>query len=462
MPPKAVDSLISGAKIVTMDSRRRILMDGLLAIKGDRIIAVGPRAELEGQYEAGTFIDGSRFVITPGFVNGHVHITGDPLTRGFMPDDLDCGFAEKLTKWVIPRYVSQTPEDEKLAARLAALEMLKSGTTCFLEAGTIRHLGAVVDALNETGIRGRVGQWVEGRAFDAADDEARLSAEAIARLRAEIADYPADDGARIAAWPILIGHATNSDAVWQAAKALADEHGLVVAAHMSPYETDADWYQDKYGCRPIEHLAKLGVLGHNLLLTHATHISDNELGLLTESGTNIAFCPFASLLEAFGVAAAGRYAEMAKNGINITLGSDGFDTDMLHLARLASVFHKDREEDITLFPAHEALAMITLNGAAALGLAGEIGSLEAGMKADFVCHDIDRPEWCPLLNVLNQLVWSADGRGVHSLWVDGVRLIDNYRATMIDEAALYAEARAAGARIVARTALPAISPWPIE
>jgi cytosine/adenosine deaminase-related metal-dependent hydrolase len=113
-----------------------------------------------------------------------------------------------------------------------------------------------------------------------------------------------------------------------------------------------------------------------------------------------------------------------------------------------------------MFPSDQVFAMATLAGARAIGLEREIGSLEPGKKADFVLHDTHRPEWRPLLNVANQLVWAADGRGVHSVWVDGVRVVENYHSTRIDEEKLYADAQIAGETIVRRSGLPDKSRWP--
>ena len=132
-----VDTLISGAKIVSMDSERRVFMDGALAISGQEIIAVGPSADIGERFESDDRIDGSRFVVTPGLINGHVHITGDPLTRAWLPDNIDADFAEELTRWVLPRFYEHSPDDEEISAELSALKMLRTGTTCFLEAGTV-------------------------------------------------------------------------------------------------------------------------------------------------------------------------------------------------------------------------------------------------------------------------------------------------------------------------------------
>ncbi len=456
------DTLISGATIITMDAKRRIIKDAALAISADKIIFVGKSIDAEHAIDAKEIIDGSRFVITPGFIDGHVHITGDPLTRGYVPDEIDVGFEEKLNKWVIPRYHAHTPEDERLSAQLDALEMLRSGTTCFLEAGTVRHLDAVVDGLKESGIRGRVGTWVEGRAYDPSDNQSTLIDEAIELLENEVKQYPASSENKIAAWPLLVGHITNPDEVWLAAKALADSRGLGVSAHMSPYSTDAEWFLAHTGRRPLEHLAELGVLGNNVSLTHVVHIDESELACLKQSNTNVIHCSIAAMRDASGITAVGLFPEMAKAGINILLGTDGYTSDLMQTMKMTAAIFKDARQDFRLFPAHDALTMATLNAAKALQLENEIGSLEIGKKADFVLHDTHRPEWQPIQNVLNQLVCSADGRGVHSVWVDGVRLIDNYHSTVFDEEDLYRQAQIAGEAIIKRSGVPFVCPWPVE
>lgn len=458
----SVDTLICGAKIVTMDAQSRILSNGAVAVSGREIIAVGPSREVCNEFESANDIDGSRFVITPGMVNGHIHVTGDPLTRAWLPDNIDADFEEELRRWVLPRFFAHEPEDEEISSQLSALKMLRTGTTCFLEAGTVRHLSHVVEGARRTGIRGRVGCWVEGRDHSGAANSAKLIDEAIEKLQREVVEYPAGDGQRIAAWPILVGHSTNPDEVWAAAKRLADENGLGVSAHMSPYESDPAWFLERFGRRPIEHLADIGALGPNVCLTHLVHLDQSEVALIAATGTNAVVCPLAALKGVFGFSAIGRFPEMAAAGVNILLGSDGFDQDMMRQAHIVSGVFKDARRDAGVFPAEEMLSMLTRNGADALGLGEEIGSLEVGKKADFVCHDTDRPEWQPVIGVLNQLAWLADGRSVHSVWVDGTRVVDNYRSTLIDEEALYARAAESAKSVIERAGIEFQSPWPIH
>ncbi|MBI1262566.1 MAG: amidohydrolase family protein [Rhizobiales bacterium] len=445
-----------------MDETRRIITDGAVAVTSDRISFVGKSADLPKGTTAKQVIDGRRFVLTPGFVNGHIHVTGEPLTRGYIPDDT--GFEENVWRWLIPLYQTQTPEDEYLSARLAALEMLRSGATCFLEAGTILDMQATAEGLNTLGIRGRIGAWIEDRAFDPAEDQKKKTDLAIRKLQDEMAVNYGNDPL-IRAWPLLVGHSTATDEVWLAAKALADSNGGAISAHMSPAQVDVDWFMENTGKRPIEYLAELGVLGNNVSLTHAVHLDMNEVKLLAETGANICHCPLSALKGGYGATAVGLFPEMAEAGVNITLGTDGNNngnaSEMMRTIYLVAGLFKDARGRPDVFSAYQALEMATLGGARAMGLQQEIGSIELGKKADFVLHDTDRPEWRPLHNVANQLVWSADGRGVHSVWVNGVRVIDNYHSTMIDEEKLYADAQVAGEAIVKRSGLPAVSAWPI-
>jgi 5-methylthioadenosine/S-adenosylhomocysteine deaminase len=460
--PRTVDTIIRDTMIVTLDPGRRIITHGSIAIDGDRIVAVGKAAEVDADFIGREVVDGRRFVTAPGFVNGHIHVTGEPLTRGFVPDDT--GWYDNVFNWLIPLYQAQTEEEERLAAQLAAVEMLRNGVTSFIEAGTIRHLDAAVDGLRQIGIRGRVGQWAQDRAFSPDDDQAAMTRATIDLMQREMERFPGTGDALISAWPSMVGHMTGTDDLWREAAALAKAHGAGVSAHMSPVEADPDWYLANTGRRPIQHLAELGVLGPDLCLTHAVHLDDSEVELLAQSGTHVSHCPMSALKGAYGATGHGKFPEMAARGVNIMLGTDGANNgnsgDLMRAMYLVAGLFKDARRDTKLFPAHEALTMATLNGARGMGLADRIGSLEVGKKADLVLHDIERPEWRPLMNVVNQMVWSADGRGVHTVFVDGVRVVSDYRCTLVDEGALFAQAEIAGRAVCERAGLSSVGPWP--
>lgn len=461
-PPQAVDWLIRDTTIVSMNPDRQILKNASLAVTGDRISHIGPAAEVEAQVTAREVVDGRRFVLTPGYVNGHIHITGEPISKGYVPDD--SGWAENVLEWLIPLYMAQTPEDEKLSAQLAAMEMLRTGTTTFLEAGSILNLAEVRETLLETGIRGRIGQWCQDRLFEPDADQAGETEKQIRKLDEALDAFPERDG-RILVWPLLVGHNMMTTEMWQHSVARAKAIGGKVCGHMSPVELDVEWYLANTGLRPFEYLADIGVLGPELCLTHVVHLDDNEVKLAAESGVNLTHCPMSALKGAYGAGPSGRFPELVAAGANVMLGTDGNNNgnsmDMMRSMYLAAGLFKDARRDPKAIPAHEALTMGTLNGAKALGLESEIGSIEVGKKADFVLHDTDRPEWRPLLNVVNQLIWSADGRSVHSVWVDGQRLVENYRCLTIDEERVFAQIDEAGKALVARSKLPDKQVWPI-
>ena len=153
-----VDLIIRGWYLVTMNAARDVIRDGAVAVRDGTIVAVGKSVDLEREYASARTLGGERFVVTPGMVNTHIHITGEPLTRGYVPDDTP--FEENVFEWLCPLYAEHDAAEERLSAQLAAVEMLRSGTTTFLEAGTIRFLDDVVEGLVEVGIRGSCRRWV--------------------------------------------------------------------------------------------------------------------------------------------------------------------------------------------------------------------------------------------------------------------------------------------------------------
>lgn len=449
--------VVRGATIITMDDARRVLMDGALAVREDRIAWVGPDRDLPAEFAQWDSLDGSSRVLTPGLINGHVHITGDPLTRHYTPDNSNA--PDIMEKWVLPRYYGHTPEDENISAQFGALELLKCGTTTFVEAGTLRHLDAVVDGLSQTGIRGRVSGWIEGRSHQGKAQDALDTDTAIRQMEDQAVRYPSGDDRLISAWPILVGHSTNTDAVWQAAKTIADRDKIRFAAHMSPYDSDPQWFLENTGHRPVEHLADLGVLGENLILTHMTHLDDSEIAIYAKSGAHIAFCPFAALKGAFGVAAHGRYVDLLRLGVNFLLATDGYDCDLLGATRLATSLFKDSAQDAAFGSALHGLEMVTCGAARALGLDDQIGSLEVEKKADFLAFDKRHFQWLPLLSPLDQLHWSASSASLLDVWVEGQQVISDRASTMVDEDWLAHEVQTRGEAIIARADLPFARNW---
>jgi cytosine/adenosine deaminase-related metal-dependent hydrolase len=459
--PEHIDLLIVGTQVVTMNDARDIIRDGGVAVRGSTIVDVGKASDLRRRYFPKRTLGSDRFVITPGLINTHIHITGEPLTRGYVPDDTP--FVENVFEWLCPLYSVFDAAEERTSGQLAAVEMMRSGTTTFLEAGTIRFLDEVIDGLIEVGIRGRVGRWV----WDLPPEPSvyRQSTDAaIAHLEHQLHAHRSHADGRIAAWSTLVGHTTCSDPLWRAAKALADEHHVGLSFHMSPAQLDPDGFIAEFGQRPMLHLAEIGVLDTNVAMTHAVRIDDAELHAIAASGANVVHCPTTALKVAYGVTQVGKFPEMVQCGVNVSIGTDGNNasnySDLMRATYLVAGLFKDARVDAQMFPAEKAFEMATLGGARTMLMENQIGALVTGMKADIVLHDTDRPEWRPLLNVMNQLVWSADGRGVHTVVVDGAVVVEDGHCTTIDEAKLWADSQRMGESITARSGLPDKAKYP--
>ena len=457
-----IDTLIKGWYVVTMNATRDIIRNGAVAIQGNKILEVGKASELEKKYKAKEVVGGDRFVVAPGQINSHIHITGEPLTRGYVPDDTP--FEENVFMWLCPLYAAFEAHEEKMSGQLAAIEMLKSGTTSFLEAGTIRFMDDVVEGLVDIGIRGRIGRWIWDLPPEP-DVYKQDTDEAIRNLEESITKYRSLAGGRIQSWSTVVGHTTCSDPLWRAARELATENGVGLSFHMSPAKLDPEGFLAEFGHRPMVHLAELGILGSDVSITHAVQVDNQELAVMAEAGVTVAHCPTTALKVSYGVTQVGKMPEMVTAGINVAIGTDGNNasnySDLMRATYLVAGLFKDARTDPQMFPAEKAFEMATLGGAKAICAEDELGSLEAGKKADVVLHDTDRPEWRPLLNVMNQLVWAADGRGVHTVFVDGKKVVEDGRMTTIDEERFWAQCQAAGEAITSRSGLPDKSKYPV-
>ena len=342
--------------------------------------------------------------------------------------------------------------------------MLKSGTTTFLEAGTIRFLDDVFEALEEVGIRGRLGRWIWDLPPEP-DVYKQNTDESINLLQYQLEKYKDVAQGRLGAWSTLVGHTTCSDPLWKAARELATEHDTGMSFHMSPAKLDPDFFVSEFGHRPMIHLDELGILNDDVVMTHCVQVDDKEISVMADSGVHVSHCPTTALKVSYGVTQVGKIPEMKMAGINVAIGTDGNNasnySDLMRATYLVAGLFKDSRQDPQMFPAEIAYEMATLGGAKAMQLENEIGSIEIGKKADLVLHDTDRPEWRPLLNVMNQLVWSADGRGVHTVLVDGVKVVEEGRVTAFDEDKFYADCQNAGEAVVQRSGLPDKSKYPV-
>jgi cytosine/adenosine deaminase-related metal-dependent hydrolase len=446
--------------VLTLDPQRRIIRDGTILIEGGAITAVGKAAELADR-PAERVIDGRRFLATPGFFNGHQHVSYAHAVRGVYPDDLP----DRLV-YVFRLQSAMTEEEEYWTTLLGLVELLRNGTTCFLDPGSTRFVDACLQAYQDAGIRVVMGEGVTDR--EAPVKVPRYeTGEAVARGAAFIERYDGRLNGRLRAWAMPFSLETCSSDLLQRLKRLADDRGVGLTMHHHAGEEVQQHYLAEHGLRPTEYLESLGVLGPNVLLAHCLGIHDSEVAALARTGAAAVMCPVTAAKEWRGIHQVGRLPDLLAAGVPVALGTDSANSsnhlDLLRTMNMAALQYKDARQDPSMIPAETALELGTVTAARAFSLADRLGSLEPGKRADLLLFDTHRPEWQALHNPVNNLIYNADGRSVHTVLVDGRIVVENYQQTFVDESSLYARVQSIGESLLARTGIDfPRSRWPIE
>jgi 5-methylthioadenosine/S-adenosylhomocysteine deaminase len=452
------DLLVRGDWVLTMDPARRMLHDGAVAVRDGRIVDVGDAAELVSRWNAAEVLGGRDRIVLPGLVNAHQHLTGDRLVRSAIPDDLAPG--EAIFTWAVPVHAAHTADDDELSATCSLVEAVGNGITFTVEAGTVAHPGRVLAAYDRVGVGGTLGSWgwdVEGQPWAGPVDEV------LDRQRESIALTVGHE--RVHGWVTLVGHDLMSDELVAAASDLAAVHDTGLTFHLSPTDSDPTSYMARTGDRPIVHLDRLGALGPHVLVAHAVHVDDDELGVLLDRRVGVAYCPWAYLRLGQGVTVAGRHADLWERGGRVALGCDAENAadaiDVLRVAALAAGLAKDVRVDPTRSGAHAALELATIAGAEAIGMDHEIGSIEVGKRADLVLVDTDRPELTPPSpDPVLPLVWATDGRAVAEVVASGRVVVRDGRCTTVDHDDLRAASLDARDRLLRSASLSPRPRWP--
>lgn len=438
--------LVRGGDVITMDAVGTVVGDGAVAVRGETIVAVGRFDELRRLHPEATVIGDASSLVTPGYVNGHQHLTGDRLVHSCIPDAIDS--QEAIFGWAVPVHAGHDGDDDELSTVLGAVEAVTNGITCSIEAGTVAHPDRVVAGMRAVGLRGTIGQWgwdTEGVPFGAPADE-------VLARHAELIDrYPA--GGPVEAWVTLVGHDLMSDELAAGASELARSRGTGLTFHMSPHRGDPTSYLERTGRRPLAHLDELGVLGRHVLVAHGVHLDADEVDRVLRTDTAVASCPWAYLRLAQGMTA-GCHGELARRGGRIALGCDaenaGDAVDILRAATLFVGLARDLAMDAFSLTAFDALALATSRGAEAIGKADTIGSLEVGKQADIVVHDTSGPQFLPRgTDPIRELIWASDGRSVSDVLIAGREVVRGGRCVTVDVDALRDEARSRRDRLLA-------------
>jgi 5-methylthioadenosine/S-adenosylhomocysteine deaminase len=455
------DLLVTNAFVITMDGDRTLYPEGAIAITDGRITDVGPANRVQTAYGAETTIDAGGAPVHPGFVECHVHLLHT--ARGAFPDSLP--YDEALTlyaKW----WDSQTDEEDYRGSLLATLEMARHGVTCFAEAGTCLNPDVAASATETVGIRATLCDpfiWDQGHVLPL--ERAPASFE---RSHAALGGQlwrNRDPDALVRAHVAAYGMDTTSMELVAAAKACADEGGTVFCQHQSFEEPDVEAQRRQLGMPPILYLAEHGILDARCTFAHMNVLDADEVKAVLDSGMSIVWNVSSSMVWGVGGTRNGRHAELHRQGVTIGLGADAcnsscrFDPGLQAL--LAVLTAREKQLDRKALGVEDALEMLTINGAHALGLDAEIGSLERGKRADLVIRSTDASEMSPGLDPLQSIVFSASSKAVGTVIVNGATVVDGGHATNVDEVQVFAHARESARDIMRRIGMSDIPQvWP--
>ncbi|WP_294555351.1 5'-deoxyadenosine deaminase [uncultured Mailhella sp.] len=442
-------TLFLGGMAVTMDKERRVLCADIL-VDGDCIASVRPHAEQLLPPEDAEVVDVRGKVVIPGLVQAHMHVT-QALFRGLC-DDL--ALMEWLRERTWPLEAAHTAESNAASARLAAMELIRSGTTSLIDMGTTQHEDAIFEVMAETGLRGLFGKCMmdEGEGLPAVmkeDTDACLKETERLIRRWHMAEH---GRLRYAVAPRFVPSC--SQRLLSSARDMARQNGLRLHTHASENLGEIRLVESLCHERNVLYLHRMGYTGRDVVLAHCIWLDEEEKRLLAETGTHVAHCPSSNLKLASGIAPV---AELAALGAGVGIGLDGAHNHMdgLEEVRRASLLQKALTHDPKALPAMQALEMATLGGAAAMGQEEETGSLEEGRKADLVVLDMDMPHSLPACgrDIVQRVVYQATRENVLHTMVDGKFLYRDRVFLTLDEKKTLQEAEEQCALLMRRAGL---------
>ncbi|HEX8191008.1 MAG TPA: 5'-deoxyadenosine deaminase [Pyrinomonadaceae bacterium] len=424
--------LIRGGAVVTMDAAETVLVGDVL-VRGRRIEAVG--GDLSAAAADAT-IDARGCAVLPGFVQTHVHLC-QTLFRG-AADDL--ALLDWLKRRVWPLEAAHNPSSLRASARLGVAELIRGGTTCALTMETVNHTEEVLRVVEESGFRATVGKCMMDKGEEVPPGLREESEDSIRESLALLERWHgrADGRVRYCFAPRFAVSCTKG--LLERVASLARERGVMIHTHASENVSECELVESETGMRNVLYLDSLGVSGPHVLLAHCVHLDGEETELLASKGTHVAHCPSSNMKLGSGVAPV---SEMLGRGVSVSLGADGAPCnnrlDMFTEMRSAALLQKvSRGADA--LPAARVLRMATLGGARALGLEGEIGSLEAGKLADVTVLELGRLHTTPRPEVVSTVVYAAEARDVRDVLIDGRVVLRDGRLQTFDEREVVAEA----------------------
>lgn len=416
--------IVKADQIVTQNKKRQIIKNGSIIIEKDLIKDIGPTEEILKKYKnkIKKIIQIDRGVAMPGLINTHSHLAMS-LLRGYA-DDLP------LEKWwfekIYPIESKFTRKDIYFGSLLGGIEMVKSGTTTFID--FYYFIDETAKTTEQLGLRANLGIAV----LDVKTFAFKNAGQILAETEKIIKKYQKNPLIQISLAPHMFQ--TLSLASYIKCHKLAQKYGILLQTHLAETKAEINFCLEKYGKRPTRLLAENKILSEKTLVAHCCHLDNEDIKLLSSNSANISHCPISNQKLSSG---AMPLSKLLKAGINISLGTDGASSnnnlDMFEEMKFAALKHKLIEKNPVIADAQIILDMATINGAKAIGKKNELGSLEIGKKADIIILDFNQPHLLPLHNVISNLVYSANGADVQTVIVNGKIIMENREIKTINE-----------------------------
>jgi len=445
--PRDVDLIVTGGTVVTVDAAGRVIENGAVAIDGADIAAVDTAAAIAKQFRGRETIDASGQIVLPGLINTHTHAPM-VLYRG-LADDLP--LMEWLNNYIFPaESKTVSPEFVRAGTRLAALEMIESGTTTFADMYYFEE--EIARETRSAGLRGVLGQTVIQ--FPVAD--AKTPADALARAETFINEFKGDP----LITPAVAPHAiyTLDGPTLRAARELSRRHDVPTLIHLAESRDETKVAEERRASSPVAYLEGLGFLGPGVVGAHGVWVSDADIQVLKMRNVGISHNPESNMKTASGVAPIPKYL---RAGVSIGLGTDGAasnnDLDMFEAMRIAALLAKHDSADPSTLSARTVLEMATIRGARALGMDGRIGSLEPRKRADLITVSVSGARQTPMYDPISHLVYVIHGDDVRNTVVNGKVLMRDRNVLTLDVTAVIAEAQSWAAKVRAAVKPPATS-----
>jgi 5-methylthioadenosine/S-adenosylhomocysteine deaminase len=433
---RSVSLIVIGGSVITQNAAHRVVAPGAVAIAGTDIVDVDSPAAIAAKYTAAETIDARSEIVLPGLVNTHTHA---PMVmyRG-LADDL--ALMDWLQKYIFPAEAKTvSPELVRVGTRLAAVEMIESGTTTFADMYYFEE--EIARATFEAGLRGVLGETIIQ--FPVAD--AKTPAEGLARAERFIKEFK-DNGLVV---PAIAPHAlyTNDKSTLLASAEIGRKYDVPVLIHFSETEDEVRGAREQYKMTPAAYLESIGFWGPKTLAAHGVWVTDEDIAILKRRSVGVAHNPESNMKLASGAAPVGKYLAA---GVALGLGTDGAasnnDLDMFEAMRQASFLAKHSTHDPTALSAQAALDMATIGGARALHMERLIGSLEVGKRADLITVSMSAVRQTPMYDPVSHLVYATRGDDVRTTIVNGKVLMKDRQVRTINRAAAIADAN----RLVAK------------